>query len=45
MIGLIPMLKYGDDDITNENKFPELVPKNFLRKYISVEIDMIVIEP
>jgi hypothetical protein len=33
MLGLIPALKYADHDITDENKFPELVPNKFLRKY------------
>jgi hypothetical protein len=45
MLGLIPALKYVDHDITDENKFPELVPNKFLKKYISSETHMIVIEP
>jgi hypothetical protein len=45
MLGLIPTLKYVDHDITDEKKFPELVPNKFLKKYISSETQMIVIEP
>jgi hypothetical protein len=29
MLGLIPTLKYVDHDITDEKKFPELVPTSF----------------
>jgi hypothetical protein len=32
MLGLIPSLKYVDHDITDENKFPELVPSKYLEE-------------
>jgi hypothetical protein len=45
MLGMIPALKYVDHDITDENKFLELVPSKFLMKFISFETHMIIIEP
>jgi len=45
MLGLIPTLKYVDHDITDEKKFPDLVPSKFLKKHISSETQMIVIQP
>jgi len=45
VLGLIPMLKYFNHEIIKENNFPELTPKKFLKKYISYETHMIVIEP
>jgi hypothetical protein len=45
MLGLIPTLKYANHDITNENKFPDLVPRKVLKKYIIFETQMIVIKP
>jgi hypothetical protein len=45
MLGMILALKYVDHDITNEKKFPELVPNNFMMKSISFETHMIIIEP
>jgi hypothetical protein len=44
MFGLIPVLNYTDHEITDEKKFPELVPNKFLKKYISSYNHMIVIE-
>jgi hypothetical protein len=45
MLGLIPTSKYVYHNITDENKFPELVPSKYLKNYISSETQMIVIEP
>jgi hypothetical protein len=45
MLGMILALKYTDDDITNENKFPKLVPNKFLMKFISPKTHMIIIKP
>ena len=45
MLGMIPALKYVDHEIKDEKKFPELVPNTFLRKFITPENYMIVIEP
>jgi hypothetical protein len=45
MLGLIPSLKYADHDITDEKKFLELAPSKYLKRYISAETKMVVIEP
>lgn len=45
ILGLISTLKYAHHDITDEKKFPKLVPSKFLKKSISSETHMIVIEP
>jgi hypothetical protein len=45
MLGLILNLKYVDHDITNENKFLEVVPSNYFNMYVSVDTSMVVIEP
>jgi hypothetical protein len=45
MLGLITTLNYADHDIIEEKNCHELVPNKFLRKSISYETHMIVIEP
>jgi hypothetical protein len=45
MLGLIPSLKYEDHDITDEKKFLELAPRNYLNRYISIKTKLVVIEP
>jgi hypothetical protein len=44
MLGLIPHLKYADHDITDENKFSDLASSKYLKRYVSVETSMVVIE-
>jgi hypothetical protein len=45
MLGLTVVLKYANHDITDENKFRELVPRKFFINSISFETHIIVIEP
>jgi hypothetical protein len=42
---LVLDLKLVDHDITDENKFLELVSSKYLKRYISAETKMIMIEP
>jgi hypothetical protein len=42
MLGMIPTLNYVFHDITDERKFPELIPSNFLMKSISFETHMML---
>jgi hypothetical protein len=44
MLGLILILKYAYYDITDEKKFSELEPRKYLKRYISTEKKMVVIE-
>jgi hypothetical protein len=45
MLGLIPILKYADDYITDEKKSSKLAPNKYLKRYISQETKLVVIEP
>jgi hypothetical protein len=45
MLGLIPSLKYVDHDSMDKKKFAEVVSSNYLKRYISAEKKLVVIEP
>jgi hypothetical protein len=45
MLDFIPSLKYVDHDVTHEKKFPELASGKYLKRYISAETKIVVIEP
>jgi hypothetical protein len=42
---LILILKYADCDITDEKTFLDLMPSKYLKRYVSAETRMVVIEP
>jgi hypothetical protein len=45
MLGAIPNLKFVDHDLLDENKFPELALRKYLKTFIFLETSFIRVEP